>query len=79
MSSNMKVQHMLTAPLRELEAGGLVSRTVFAKVPPRVEYAITAKARRLGPTMQALSAWWEEHGKSVPPKPTMRGRKANGP
>jgi len=61
-------QHMLTAQLRELEADGLVSRTVFAEVPPRVDYEITAKARGLGPTMEALTAWWREHGGSVPPK-----------
>ncbi|WP_093206243.1 helix-turn-helix domain-containing protein [Variovorax sp. NFACC27] len=71
-------QHMLTAQLRELEADGLVSRTVFAEVPPRVEYEITSKARGLGPTMQALTAWWNEHGKSVPVKSTARGRKAKG-
>ena len=47
-------QHMLTAQLRELEVDGLVDRTVFAEVPPRVEYAITEKARGLGPTMEAL-------------------------
>jgi DNA-binding HxlR family transcriptional regulator len=69
-------QHMLTAQLRELEADGLVSRTVFAEVPPRVEYKITDKARGLGPTMQALTAWWNEYGKSVPAKPKSRGRKA---
>ncbi|WP_184467569.1 winged helix-turn-helix transcriptional regulator [Rhizobium esperanzae] len=69
-------QHMLTAQLRELEADGLVSRTVFAEVPPRVEYAITQKARGLGPTMEALTAWWNEYGKSVPVKPGTRGRKA---
>ncbi|WP_260956372.1 winged helix-turn-helix transcriptional regulator [Pseudomonas citri] len=69
-------QHMLTAQLRELEADGLVSRTVFAEVPPRVEYEITAKARGLGPTMEALTAWWAEHGRSVPVKPAARGRKA---
>ncbi|MET3911613.1 DNA-binding HxlR family transcriptional regulator [Bradyrhizobium sp. S3.3.6] len=71
-------QHMLTAQLRELEADGLVSRTVFAEVPPRVEYEITSKARGLGPMMQALTAWWKEHGKSVPVKPSGRGRKAKG-
>lgn len=69
-------QHMLTAQLRELEADGLVSRTVFAEVPPRVEYEITSKARGLGPTMEALTAWWREYGGSVPVKPTVRGRKA---
>lgn len=68
-------QHMLTAQLRELEADGLVSRTVFAEVPPRVEYEITAKARGLGPTMEALTAWWNEYGKSVPFKSNSRGRK----
>ncbi|MDK4716506.1 helix-turn-helix domain-containing protein [Rhizobium sp. CNPSo 4039] len=68
-------QHMLTAQLRELEADDLVSRTVFAEVPPRVEYEITAKARGLGPTMEALTAWWNEYGRSVPERTTTRGRK----
>jgi len=73
-------QHMLTAQLRELEADGLVSRTVFAEVPPRVEYAITAKARGLGPTMEALTAWWNTYGNSVPLKRSMsRGRKGRTP
>ncbi|MBA1345281.1 helix-turn-helix domain-containing protein [Rhizobium sp. WYCCWR 11146] len=69
-------QHMLTAQLRELEADGLVSRTIFAEVPPRVEYEITQKARGLGPTMEALTTWWNEYGRSVPVKPSARGRKA---
>jgi DNA-binding HxlR family transcriptional regulator len=68
-------QHMLTAQLRELEADGLVSRTVFAEVPPRVEYEMTAKARGLGPTMEALTAWWTEYGKTLPEKPAGRGRR----
>ncbi|WP_141288383.1 winged helix-turn-helix transcriptional regulator [Ideonella azotifigens] len=72
-------QHMLTAQLREMEADGLVSRTVFAEVPPRVEYEMTQKARGLGPTMQALTAWWSEHGQSVPVKPSARGRKTVAP
>lgn len=62
-------QHMLTAQLRELEADGLITRTVFAEVPPRVEYEMTAKARGLGPTMEALAIWWSEHGASVPMRP----------
>lgn len=70
-------QHMLTAQLRELEADGLVSRTVFAEVPPRVEYEITAKALGLGPTMAALAAWWEQYGSSVPKKTVSRGRNAS--
>lgn len=69
-------QHMLTTQLRELEADGLVLRTVFAEVPPRVEYEMTDKARGLGPTMQALTAWWDKYGKESPPTSKQRGRKA---
>lgn len=71
-------QHMLTTQLRELEADGLVSRTVFAEVPPRVEYEITQKARGLGPTMEALTLWWNEYGRSLPVKPPSRGRPPKG-
>ncbi|WP_349656564.1 helix-turn-helix domain-containing protein [Xanthomonas sp. 10-10] len=69
-------QHMLTAQLRELEADGLITRTVFAEVPPRVEYAITAKARGLGATMEALTVWWQEYGTTIAKRPATRGRKA---
>ncbi|TCU26401.1 HxlR family transcriptional regulator [Rhizobium azibense] len=68
-------QHMLSAQLRELEADGLLLRTVFAEVPPRVEYEMTEKARGLGPTMEALAAWWGEYGSTIPARPSMRGRK----
>lgn len=67
-------QHMLTAQLRELEGDGLVKRTVYAEVPPRVEYTITDKARALGPTMEALTTWWKEYGGTVPVKDIGRGR-----
>lgn len=70
-------QHMLTAQLRELEDDGLITRTVFAEVPPRVEYEITLKARGLGPTMEALAAWWAEYRDTVPKKTASRGRKSN--
>src|ERR1700692_1501195 len=50
-------QHMLTATLRDLEADGFVGRTVDARVPPRVEYRITAEALRLRPVFNALIRW----------------------
>jgi DNA-binding HxlR family transcriptional regulator len=48
---------MLTLQLRELEQDGLLTRTVFAEVPPRVEYALTARGQALAPTWQSLEAW----------------------
>lgn len=45
---------MVATRLRELEGAGLVSRKVYAEVPPRVEYALTAHGRELRPTIEAL-------------------------
>ena len=56
---------MLTKTLRELERDGLVSRCVYAEVPPRVEYALTPLGRTLLGPVQALSAWVDEHGAEV--------------
>lgn len=53
-------QRMLTLDLRELEAAGVVSRTVYAGVPARVDYALTADGLRLVPLINALGDWWEE-------------------
>jgi len=58
-------QHMLTSQLRELERAGLVTRTVFAEVPPRVEYAMTDTTKALEPTIRSLIQWWEEHGRAA--------------
>jgi DNA-binding HxlR family transcriptional regulator len=55
-------QHMLTTTLRDLEADGLVKRTVYPEVPPRVEYEITASARALRPVFDELLRWSQEHG-----------------
>lgn len=55
-------QHVLTKQLRELEADGLITRKVFAEVPPRVEYTMTDATRELEPTIKSLMAWWEDHG-----------------
>lgn len=50
----------LTDRLRVLEAHGLVTRSIYAEVPPRVEYALTDRGRALGPVVSALSAWSNE-------------------
>ncbi|HXV30049.1 MAG TPA: winged helix-turn-helix transcriptional regulator [Sinorhizobium sp.] len=50
-------QHMLTAQLRALEADRLVSRTAYAEIPPRVEYALTENSRALKPIFLALTDW----------------------
>ena len=50
-------QRMLTLTLRNLERDGLVTRTVFAEVPPRVEYELTALGRSLQGPLRALEEW----------------------
>lgn len=50
-------QKMLTVTLRTLEDDGYVTRTVYPEVPPRVEYALTDRARSLLPLVNALIAW----------------------
>nr|WP_223182683.1 MULTISPECIES: helix-turn-helix domain-containing protein [unclassified Streptomyces] len=50
-------QRMLTRQLRELEADGLVERTVYREVPPRVEYALTEVGHTLDPLTERLDAW----------------------
>lgn len=54
-------QRMLTLQLRELEADGVVTRRVFAEVPPRVEYAVTDFGRTLIPVLGALREWGEQY------------------
>lgn len=52
---------MLTKQLRELEEDGIITRTVYPEVPPRVEYAITDFGRTLIPILQALCNWGAEY------------------
>lgn len=54
-------QRMLTRQLRELEADGLIHREVYAEVPPRVEYSMTAKGETLRQIILALKDWGESH------------------
>jgi len=54
-------QRMLTKQLRALEEDGLITRTVYPEVPPRVEYALSQTGQRLRPVIDALRAWGIEH------------------
>ncbi len=54
-------QHMLTLHLRELEQDGILTRSIFAEVPPRVEYALTPHGASLSQVMKALAIWGQAH------------------
>jgi DNA-binding HxlR family transcriptional regulator len=54
-------QRMLTLTLRNLERDGLVTRTVYPEIPPRVEYALTDLGRTLTDPLDALWNWAAEH------------------
>ena len=50
-------QKVLTAQLRDMEENGLVNRTVYAEVPPRVEYSLTEIGHSLKPIIDAMMDW----------------------
>ncbi len=54
-------ERMLTLQLRALEQDGLIKRTVYAEVPPRVEYELTTMALEFLPIFKQLSAWGGKH------------------
>ncbi len=54
-------ERMLTLQLRELEKAGLVKRTVYAEVPPRVDYTLTDIALELIPIWRLLEGWGAKH------------------
>ncbi|NKQ58116.1 helix-turn-helix transcriptional regulator [Amycolatopsis sp. K13G38] len=58
---NGVTQKMLTQTLRALERDGLVSRTVYPTVPPRVEYAVTTLGAEVGDLFHSLGEWSEQH------------------
>lgn len=54
-------ERMLTLQLRKLEENKIVKRTVYAEVPPRVEYELTAIGYELKPIIKLLEKWGENH------------------
>jgi DNA-binding HxlR family transcriptional regulator len=72
-------QRMLTNQLRELERDGIVTRKVYAQVPPKVEYALTPIGQKLNPILLQMATWGDTYmralestkpQKSPPPRPT---------
>ncbi len=53
-------EKMLTQHLRELEVDGLITRTIYAEMPPRVEYALTKLGLSLQPILEQLNNWGEK-------------------
>jgi DNA-binding HxlR family transcriptional regulator len=54
-------ERMLTLQLRELEASGIVQRTVYSEIPPKVEYSLTELGLSLEPVLQAMLNWSEKY------------------
>ena len=54
-------QKVLTSQLRDMEDKGLVSRKVYAEVPPRVEYTLTETGYSLKPILDAMANWGAEY------------------
>ncbi|MEE3401297.1 MAG: helix-turn-helix domain-containing protein [Methanomethylophilus sp.] len=58
-------QKVLTQSLRSLEDDGLITRKVYAEVPPRVEYSMTDLGALLHPVLDALAVWGNEYKASL--------------
>lgn len=56
-------QKVLTDSLRSMEADGIITRTVYPEVPPRVEYALSELGESMRPIMDAMEIWGTEYKK----------------
>jgi DNA-binding HxlR family transcriptional regulator len=54
-------QSMLTSQLRELEDDGIISRKIYAEIPPRVEYTLTEFGLTLSPVILSMARWGKEY------------------
>ena len=57
-------QKVLTDSLRSMEADGIITRTVYPEVPPRVEYALSPLGESMRPIINSMAAWGTEYKKS---------------
>ena len=71
-------QKVLTTNLRQMEEAGLLTRTAYAEVPPRVEYALTETGRSLRPVLEAMLEWGTRYragtAAAAGPTPSIRRR-----
>lgn len=58
-------QKVLTDSLRSMESDGIVNRTVYAEVPPRVEYSLSELGESLRPIIKAMEEWGTEYKKNL--------------
>lgn len=58
-------QKVLTDSLRSMEADGIITRTVYAEVPPRVEYALSDLGNSMRPILDAMELWGKEYKGNV--------------
>jgi DNA-binding HxlR family transcriptional regulator len=54
-------QSMLTSQLRELEDDGIITRKIYAEIPPRVEYTLTEFGLTLSPIIQSMAEWGKQY------------------
>ena len=59
-------QKVLTVSLRSMEADGIIVRTVYPEVPPRVEYALSDLGESMRPILKAMEIWGTDYKKSIP-------------
>ena len=58
-------QKVLTDSLRSMEEDGLITRTVYPEVPPRVEYALSELGESMRPILDAMEEWGNNYKKSL--------------
>lgn len=58
-------QKVLTANLRSMEESGLLTRTIYAEIPPRVEYTLTETGYSLKPILDAMTEWGTNYKRTI--------------